>query len=86
MGWQEANAASSRRYKAVHPKHFTLSINYRSHRGIVNCAHSVIELLTRMWPDSIDVLDRESGLIDGPKPAFLSGITDVTTLFRPKDG
>jgi hypothetical protein len=77
---------SSPRYRAIHPKHFTLSINYRSHRGIVNCAHSVIELLTRMWPDSIDILDRESGLIDGPKPAFLSGITDVATLFRPKDG
>jgi hypothetical protein len=58
---------------AVHPKAFTLSINYRSHGGIINCAHSVVKLLTELWPDSIDALDREQGLVDGPKPAFFTG-------------
>jgi hypothetical protein len=57
----------------VHPKEFTLSINYRSHGGIINCAHSVIQLLTTLWPDSIDALDQEQGLVDGPKPMFFSG-------------
>jgi hypothetical protein len=57
----------------VHPKEFTLSINYRSHGGIINCAHSVIQLLMTLWPDSIDALDPEQGLVDGPKPMFFSG-------------
>ncbi|KAG1718094.1 uncharacterized protein EDB91DRAFT_1231737 [Suillus paluster] len=29
------------------PTMFQLAINYRSHGGIVNCAHSVIEIITR---------------------------------------
>jgi hypothetical protein len=57
----------------VHPKSFTLSINYRSHGGIIECAHSVVKLLTKFWPDSIDALEREQGLVDGPKPVFFSG-------------
>ncbi|KAG8794853.1 hypothetical protein FRC16_010327 [Serendipita sp. 398] len=63
----------ARKRSAIHPKSFTLSINYRSHGGIVNCAHSVVQLLTTLWPDSIDALDREQGLVDGPKPIFFSG-------------
>ncbi|KAG8821829.1 hypothetical protein FRC18_011189, partial [Serendipita sp. 400] len=66
-------AVVARKRSAVHPKSFTLSINYRSHGGIVNCAHSVVQLLTTLWPDSIDALDREQGLVDGPKPTFFSG-------------
>jgi hypothetical protein len=57
----------------IHPKEFTLSINYRSHGGIINCARSVIQLLMTLWPDSIDALDPEQGLVDGPKPMFFSG-------------
>lgn len=26
-----------------------------------------------LWPDSIDALDPEQGLVDGPKPIFFSG-------------
>jgi hypothetical protein len=26
-----------------------------------------------LWPDSIDALDPEQGLVDGPKPMFFSG-------------
>ena len=51
---------------------FQLAINYRSHAGIVNCAHSVIELITRFWPYTIDSLAQEQGIVDGPKPIFLS--------------
>ncbi|KIY43108.1 hypothetical protein FISHEDRAFT_54171, partial [Fistulina hepatica ATCC 64428] len=55
------------------PKTFELTTNYRSHAGIVNCAHSVIELITRFWPDTIDVLAPEKGVVTGVKPIFFSG-------------
>ena len=55
------------------PRTFQLAINYRSHGGIVHCAHSVIELITRFWPYAIDVLAREQGVVDGLKPVFFSG-------------
>lgn len=66
-------AVQAQKRTAVQPKAFTLSINYRSHGGIIDCAHSVVQLLTELWPDSIDTLDREQGLVDGPKPNFFSG-------------
>ncbi|RDB28998.1 TPR and ankyrin repeat-containing protein 1 [Hypsizygus marmoreus] len=55
------------------PKTFQLATNYRSHAGIVNCAHSVIELITRFWPNSIDLLAPERGIVEGLKPVFLEG-------------
>ncbi|TFY54263.1 hypothetical protein EVJ58_g8968 [Rhodofomes roseus] len=54
------------------PRTFQLAINYRSHAGIVNCAHSIIELITMFWPYSIDHLAPERGVIEGGKPVFLS--------------
>lgn len=61
-------------YRPRHsPKTFQLATNYRSHAGIVNCAQSVIELITTFWPYSIDTLAREKGIVDGLKPVFLSG-------------
>jgi hypothetical protein len=51
---------------------FQLAVNYRSHGGIVNCAHSVIQLITNFWPYTIDKLAPEQGLVDGLKPIFLN--------------
>lgn len=55
------------------PRNFQLVVNYRSHAGIVNCAHSVIELITRFWPYAIDELSQEKGVVDGLKPVYLTG-------------
>ncbi|KAF8816728.1 hypothetical protein BYT27DRAFT_7237858 [Phlegmacium glaucopus] len=52
------------------PLTFQLATNYRSHTGIVNCAHTVINLITRLWPNSIDKLQREKGVANGVKPIF----------------
>jgi hypothetical protein len=51
---------------------FQLPVNYRSHAGIVNCAQSVIELITMFWPHAIDTLAPERGTVDGVKPVFFS--------------
>jgi hypothetical protein len=55
------------------PNMFQLTTNYRSHRGIVNCANTITQLIHKFWPETIDKLDRESGIVDGTKPLFLSG-------------
>ena len=54
------------------PELFQLAINYRSHAGIVDCAHSVIDLISLFWSDSIDRLSPEVGIVDGFKPVFFS--------------
>jgi hypothetical protein len=59
-------------HPAAPPRVFQLAVNYRSHTGIVNCAHSVIEVITKLWPDAIDVLDRERGTVDGLHPIFFT--------------
>lgn len=57
---------------------FQLAVNYRSHAGIVDCAHSIIDLIMQFWGESIDRLAPERGVIDGPKPVFFSGLDEGT--------
>jgi hypothetical protein len=54
------------------PPVFHLRKNYRSHGGIVDCAASVVDIITRFWPESIDRLEREEGVIwdQNLKPIF----------------
>ena len=55
------------------PRSFQLVTNFRSHGGIVRCAHSVIVLVTKFWPYVIDILPEEKGIVNGIKPVFFSG-------------
>ncbi|KZT68439.1 hypothetical protein DAEQUDRAFT_671296 [Daedalea quercina L-15889] len=64
------------------PTTFQLAVNYRSHAGIVNCAHSVIELITTFWPHAIDRLAPEHGRIEGKKPLFLSEWDEDTMRYE----
>ncbi|KAF8336973.1 uncharacterized protein EI90DRAFT_3119273 [Cantharellus anzutake] len=54
--------------QAVKSEVFELLVNYRSHGGIVECAASIIDLLSTMFPYSIDKLQREASIVAGPKP------------------
>ena len=38
----------------------------------------MVDLITQLWPNSIDKLDRESGVVNGVKPIFY---TDVDSDF-----
>ncbi|KAJ3997585.1 hypothetical protein F5050DRAFT_1750599 [Lentinula boryana] len=60
--------------EGIEPQTFQLSVNYRSHSGIVDCAHSIIELITHFWKDSIDRLSPEKGVVTGMKPLFFVGL------------
>ncbi|TFY53518.1 hypothetical protein EVG20_g10077, partial [Dentipellis fragilis] len=75
---QKSSKSRMRSASIAPPSTFQLLTNYRSHGGIVNCAHSVIELL-QFWPSAIDVLERERGIVDGKKPLFVS-ILDTSQL------
>jgi len=54
--------------QAVHSEVFELLVNYRSHGGIVDCAASLINLISNLFPYSIDMLQREQAMVSGPKP------------------
>lgn len=70
------------------PQFFQLLVNYRSHGGIVDCAHSTIELIKDFWPESIDILQREGALVAGSKPIFLSEWTNAQeeSFFQKDEG
>ncbi|KAH7339885.1 hypothetical protein B0J17DRAFT_657189 [Rhizoctonia solani] len=42
------------------PSKFELTINYRSHEGIVRCAASIVDVLYNLFPESLDRLPRET--------------------------
>jgi hypothetical protein len=64
------------------PRMFQLPVNYRSHAGIVNCAQSVVEIITNLWPNSIDILAPEKGMVDGVKPLFFGGLDEDQAAFE----
>jgi len=45
--------------EAVQPETFELLVNYRSHGGIVDCAGSIVSLISQLFPYSIDELKPE---------------------------
>lgn len=47
------------------PDMFQLVQNLRTHSGIVKLAHSVVEALTRLFPDSVDKLQPETSELSG---------------------
>ena len=67
---------------ATSPTTFQLATNYRFHGGIVNCAHTVIERITRFWPDAIDGLQPEYGIVDSLKPVFFRGWDQDTVRYE----
>ncbi|KAL5633836.1 hypothetical protein ACGC1H_005876 [Rhizoctonia solani] len=66
-------AVRAKKRKPIQPELFHLAVNYRSHGGIVDCASALVELVSQLFPNSIDKLQRETGLIEGPKPIFFLG-------------
>ncbi|KAG1854678.1 hypothetical protein C8R48DRAFT_721046 [Suillus tomentosus] len=88
---QQNISANSAGARLRQPAMFQLAINYRSHGGIINCARSVIELITKFWPNTIDTLRPEMGVVDGLKPVFFTGWDKATVhheqfLFGTKGG
>ncbi|PHT64507.1 hypothetical protein T459_31661 [Capsicum annuum] len=66
---------------------FQLRQNFRTHSGVLKFAQSVINLLSHFFPRSVDVLEPETSLIDGPAPVLLKpghGENAIVTIFGNK--
>ncbi|KAI4235552.1 MAG: hypothetical protein LQ349_003074 [Xanthoria aureola] len=62
------------------PEVFQLGLNYRSHHGIVKFGSMVMDLLWRTFPQTVDKLVPEEGLLCGPIPFMFVGCErDVLT-------
>ena len=61
-----------------------LTINFRSHTGILNLASSVIDLLKYYFPSSFDHLPCDQGMFVGPMPVLLYTCvaSDLALLLR----
>ena len=63
-------------------KPYSLTINFRSHSGILNVAGSIIDLISEFFKDSIDHLPDDEGMFPGPYPVLLESceIDDLALL------
>ena len=61
---------------------FNLSQNFRTHVGVLNLAQSVIELLYRFFPHSVDILKPETSLIYGEPPVLLESGNDENAIIK----
>lgn len=52
---------------------FTLSKNYRSHKGILALASLVMAMIWKGFPETVDKLQPEVGNLNGPKPILFLG-------------
>ena len=68
------------------PTMFTLTHNYRSHQGILSLASSVMELLWRSFPNTIDKLEPEVGTLVGPAPILFLGCDASNLIGRAGGG
>ena len=59
-----------------------LTVNFRSHSGILKLAGSIIDLISEFFPDSIDHLPNDEGMFPGPTPILLESckISDLALL------
>ena len=59
----------------VPKKLYQLTHNFRSHSGILRLASSIADLLSYYFPDSVDLLAKDQGLLEGPKPVLVESCT-----------
>ncbi len=81
---QETTMHLKKSAPVVVPRVHSLTINFRSHSGILRLASSVIDLLKEFFPSSFDTLPGDEGMFPGPKPALLYSCTvsDLAVLLR----
>ncbi|KAJ5109865.1 hypothetical protein N7532_002510 [Penicillium argentinense] len=68
------------------PSTFTLGRNYRSHQGILSFASWVMRTLWTGFPETVDKLAPETGLIDGPRPIIFAGFDSSVLTARMMAG
>lgn len=81
---QESTKHQKKSIPVLVPRVHSLTINFRSHSGILRLAASVIELLKEFFPSSFDTIPGDEGIFPGPTPALLHSCTtsDLAVLLR----
>lgn len=66
------------------PRVDELTINFRSHTGVLKLAASVIDLMKAFFPDSFDRLPGDEGMFPGPLPIVLDScnVSDLALVLR----
>ena len=66
------------------PKVNELTINFRSHTGVLRLAASVIDLMKHFFPNSFDCLPGDEGMFPGPTPIVLDScnVSDLALVLR----
>ena len=61
-----------------------LTINFRSHSGVLKLAASVVDVLQNFFPNSFDCLPEDKGMFPGPIPTLLDScdFSDLALLLR----
>ncbi|KAG8760604.1 hypothetical protein FRC11_000178, partial [Ceratobasidium sp. 423] len=61
---------------------FQLTINFRGHNGIVQCAASIVQKLYELFPHSLDKMDPETGRTSGSLPVVFTDASSDIFLFE----
>ena len=85
--FHHASEQASKSVKSAHvevPKVDELTVNFRSHTGVLKLASSVIDLMKNFFPNSFDCLPGDEGMFHGPKPIVLDScnVTDLAVVLR----
>lgn len=66
------------------PRVDELTINFRSHTGVLKLAASVIGLMKAFFPESFDCLPGDEGMFPGPSPIVLDScnVSDLALVLR----
>ena len=64
-----------------------LTVNYRSHSGILNCAAGILGKMLAMFPGAAKTLPSDEGLFTGPRPAYctVQGDADIRRLLAANE-
>lgn len=54
------------------PQFEKLTVNYRTHNGILGCASKIVDIILSLFPNAIDKLEKDRGHFDGPRPQLLT--------------
>ena len=72
---------------AIPRKMHRLTLNFRSHSKILELASSIIDLMSKYFPGSFDVLPSDMGMFPGPIPVLISSCRqeDLMELFSSNE-
>mmetsp|Transcript_16444 Transcript_16444/g.38138 ORF Transcript_16444/g.38138 Transcript_16444/m.38138 type:complete len:2423 (+) Transcript_16444:381-7649(+) len=57
--------------RLVPNKYMTVTVNFRSHSGVLNCAGGFLDFLFHFFPSSAKALKKDYGLFQGSRPSVL---------------